>query len=70
MYFDNQKNIWIVEPDRDIAHSTLDLLSFCKRWYPATSHVEKYKKESPIFYDGSNNPIDKELTAWSYSCIK
>lgn len=70
-YYDTEKKQWFVEPDSNIAMNSYDLLSFCRRYYPDTITVKKYKKENiPLARDDNNYVLAPDINPWSFECVQ
>lgn len=70
-YYDTEKKQWFVEKDPDIAIHSYDLLSFCRRYYPKTVTVKKYKKENiPLARDDDTYVLEPSINPWSFECVQ
>lgn len=65
---------WETDPD-GISGANLDLLTYCKKWYPKSTSYKEYKKEIITFYDRGNTQVAWPKDAYtienlSYQCVQ
>jgi hypothetical protein len=61
--------IWYTDPD-GTSGANIDKLTYCKKWYPATTSVAAYKLESISgFRDAGNTGGPYTATLQSYNCV-
>lgn len=70
-YYDTEQKKFLVEPDLKISNSSYDMLSFCRRYYPDTVFVKKYKREQPLLWDNNlQNYKIPTVKPWSFECVQ
>lgn len=70
-YYDTEQKKFLVEPDLEISNSSYDMLSFCRRYYPNTVSVKKYKREQPLLWDNNlQNYKIPTVKPWSFECVQ
>ncbi|MCX6785400.1 MAG: hypothetical protein NTZ18_00935 [Candidatus Komeilibacteria bacterium] len=65
---------WQTDPD-GVSGADLDMLTYCKKWYPKATSVKEYQKEKIEWFDAGNTQTywDKSLytnNVMSYQCVQ
>jgi len=61
--------VWKTDPD-GVSGADLDMLTYCKKWYPNTARVEAYKMETITDWKERGNVNSHTSTRQSYKCVE
>mgnify|MGYP001458557940 CR=1 FL=1 len=68
-HVDSQTNVWRTDPDGD-SGADIDMLTYCKKWYPNTTKVEEYRKQTLVDWKERGNVNNHTSTRMAYKCVQ
>lgn len=67
-FYYTKGHTWMVDPD-PLYGGSVDILAYCKRWYPETIMTRKYKIEEVKKYN-INYELMNAPNSWSWECVQ
>lgn len=68
-HIDLRTGAWMTDPDGR-SGANIDMLEYCRRWYPATARVEPYQEEQIDTWRERGNVGAHTATRMSYRCVQ
>ncbi len=60
---------WMTDPD-GVSGANLDILTYCKKWYPKTTKVVPFKNQTIMNWKDRGNVSNYKSTKMAYSCVE
>lgn len=68
-HVDVNDKAWVTDPD-GVSGANLDMLAYCKKWYPATESVREYQSETITTWRERGNVNLHTSTKTSFECVQ
>src|SRR5687768_5013588 len=68
-HFDPYSGVWQTDPDGR-SGADLDMLAYCRRWYPATIAVRPFAEETITTWREAGNIGEHTATQLSHECVQ